>query len=459
MKFVNNDINRSVSYRTLKVLIKSVFVLLIPLWFTGVAYGQNPIVPSGIYIADPSVHVWKDGRLYLYGSLDENTDDWCSHRYHVMSTDDLKNWVIQKDVFSSKGINDRVSYNDELLFAPDCSYKDEKYYLYYCQPDSLNAEGVAVSDTPNGPFQDAQALDLNGISEIDPSVFIDDDGQAYYVWGQFNMKMAKLKPNMIEIDRATIKTQVLTEEEHYFHEGAFMTKRKGIYYLVYADISRSEMPTCLGYATSQFPMGPYKYGGVIIDNDQCNPGNWNNHGSIVEFRNQWYVFYHRSTHGSKVMRKACVEPIFFRADGSIPEVEMTSQGAAGPLDARLKIEAEWACNLQGTLRVEAVSSSEEALAQIRNEDKAFYKYLDFGDGVSKVIVRMAPGVNGGVMNLFSGQPWHRCLASIQIDPFTDREFITITKEIEKVVGVQKLVLQFSGKEGCDITSLDWFQFE
>ena len=84
-----------------------------------------------------------------------------------------------------------------------------------------------------------------------------------------------------------------------------MTKRNGIYYLVFADISRAGMPTCLGYATSKSPFGPYQYRGVIIDNDHCNPGNWNNHGSIVEFGGKWYVFYHRSTQGSVMMRKAC----------------------------------------------------------------------------------------------------------------------------------------------------------
>lgn len=108
-------------------------------------------------------------------------------------------------------------------------------------------------------------------------------------------------------------------------------------YLVYADLSRADMPTCIGYATSKAPFGPYTYGGVIVDNDHCNPNNWNNHGSIAKFNGQWYVFYHRSTHGCNKMRKACVEPITFNPDGSIPEVEMTSQGAGGPLEATSEI--------------------------------------------------------------------------------------------------------------------------
>ncbi len=125
---------------------------------------------------------------------------------------------------------------------------------------------------------------------------------------------------MRRLDLSSLHDSILTEEEHHFHEGAFLAKRNGIYYLVYADISRADMPTCIGYATSRNIWGPYTYGGVIIDNDHCNPGNWNNHGSIAAFNGTWYVFYHRSTHGCNTMRKACVEPISFLPDGSIPEV-------------------------------------------------------------------------------------------------------------------------------------------
>lgn len=137
-----------------------------------------------------------------------------------------------------------------------------------------------------------------------------------------------------------------------------MTKRNGIYYLVYSDMSRKGMPTCIGYATSTSPMGPYTYRGVIVDNDGCDPTSWNNHGSIVEFNNQWYVFYHRTTNGVINSRKACIEPIFFNADGSIDEVEMTSQGAGKPLNAFSKIEAERSCLMFGNVRIEYLSYDE-----------------------------------------------------------------------------------------------------
>ncbi|RPH93298.1 MAG: hypothetical protein EHM72_16450, partial [Calditrichaeota bacterium] len=268
--------------------LKILLVLLASLSLTVAA--QNPIVPAGVYIADPSAHVWNDGRLYIYGSLDESTQYYCSWRHHVLATDDMKTWTIYKDRFSSKGVNDQLPETDALLFAPDCQYKNGIYYLYYCLPDPNYSEGVATSSSPLGPFTNAQKINLHGYNQIDPCVFVDDDGQAYYLWGQFTAKMAKLKANMTELDQTTLRDSVITEDEHHFHEGGYLVKRNGIYYFIYAHMGRSQKPTCLGYATSSSPMGPYKYGGVIIDNDNCDPGNWNNHGSLVEFCGQWYVF-------------------------------------------------------------------------------------------------------------------------------------------------------------------------
>ena len=112
------------------------------------ANAQNPIVPPGVYIADPSARVWNDGKLYVYGSLDESTTYYCSYMYHVLSTSDMKNWKLTPDVFNSRGDNDQISYSDKELYAPDCTHRNGLYYLYYCQPDRKAAEGVAVSDSP-----------------------------------------------------------------------------------------------------------------------------------------------------------------------------------------------------------------------------------------------------------------------------------------------------------------------
>lgn len=412
---------------------------------TGVM-AQNPIVPPGVYIADPSARVWFDGNLSIYGSLDESTEYYCSWRHHVMETTDMKNWNITENVFASKGEGDEVPYSDALLFAPDCMEKDGKFFLYYCMPDPKAGEGVATSSSPTGPFTNGRKMDLKGIEEIDPAVFIDDDGQAYYIWGQFDAKMAKLKPNMTEIDPATIVSGVVTEKEHFFHEGAFMFKRDGIYYLVYADMSRGNRPTCIGYATAKSPFGPYKYGGVIVDNDNCDPSNWNNHGSVAEFNGRWYVFYHRATHNSRMMRKACVEPISFNPDGSIDEVEMTSQGGGAPLNAFEEIDAARACLLFGNVRIALAGPGNEVLTGIRNEDNVAFKYLDFGEGATKAEFKVKALPGGGEIVIRTGQPWAKEIGRIKVPGAASDEWQMVTGDIEKTSGIHALWLSFHGKE-------------
>jgi arabinoxylan arabinofuranohydrolase len=434
------------------------FLFIALLAISSINFAQNPIVPAGMYIADPSAHVWKDGKLYVYGSLDESTEYYCSWRHHVMSTTDMVHWEITENVFASKGENDQVPYNDALLFAPDVMYKDGTYYMYYCQPDK-DAEGVATSKSPTGPFIDGKKMNVAGIEEIDPCVFMDDDGQAYYIWGQFEAKIAKLKPNMTEIDTTTLVTNLVNEKEHFFHEGGYMVKRNGIYYFIYAHSGRANMPTSIGYSMSRSPMGPFKYGGVIVDNDHCDPGNWNNHGSIVEFKGQWYVFYHRATHNSNMMRKACVEPIFFNEDGTIDEVEMTTQGAGGPLNPYEKLDAERACLLHGNVRVEAFSNKEEQLTKIKNGDKAAYKYIAFDGKNATFKARISAGKNGGVINVHIDQPWGKKLGTLNIPGTSaDTEWQELSCPVESAEGVQTLWLVFFGG-GENMFDVDWVKFE
>ncbi len=438
----------------IKNLANRVIVFSLLLFCPFALKAQNPISPPGVYIADPSAKVFGDGKLYIYGSTDESKERYCSGKHDVLYTENMVDWQLKEYVFASKGSNDQVPYNDAVLFAPDAIKKNDMYYLYYCQPYIQAPEGVASSISPLGPFTNGEKIDLKGHNQIDPSVFMDDDGTAYYLWGQFNLKMAKLNPDMKTIDSLTLQKDIITEKNHFFHEGAFLTKRHGIYYLVYADMSREDKPTCLGYATSNSPFGPYKYGGVIIDNDGSNPGNWNNHGSIASFNNQWYVFYHRSTHGVRTMRKACVEKINFMEDGSIPEVEMTSQGAGLPLNAKNKIDAASACLLHGNVRVEKNFEANEILSKFQNTDDAIYKYLDFGTGITSIKLHIK-SISGGQLSIYSDNPWSKKLATLILE--ANRDWSTITIPVKNETGVHALWFVASGSDG-NLFEMDWFQF-
>lgn len=397
----------------------------------------NPISPMGVYIADPTARVWDDGMMYIYGSRDESLDYYCSKIYHVLSSSNLKTWELHENSFNFK----------ELLYAPDAWYKDGKYYLYYDIPNG--EEYVAVSDSPVGPFKDG--VRIEGPRQIDPNIFIDDDGQAYYFWGQFfdgGAKGAKMNPDLKTLDWSTYVEGIVTEEEHFFHEGSFVFKRGDWYYFTYADISQNERPTSIGYAMSKSPLGPYEYKGVIVNNAGCDPQSWNNHGSVVEFNGQWYVLYHRSTHASNVMRKACIEPIYFNEDGTINQVEMTSQGASGPLDALKRIDAAKACLMNGNVRIRRAEENQmrEELGGIHNGDVAAWKYLDFGKGAGKVSIKVKSDLGGEIIIRMDSQDGE-VIGTISVP--ADADWNVYETRAKAPSGVHALWLEFKGADASE----------
>ena len=418
------------------------------------ASAQNPLFLNKAYNSDPQARVWAmDGKptLFVYGSKDESTKYYCSSKYDVFSTEDMIHWKGGPS-FSSEDIK----YNDEVLYAPDCIEKDGKYYLFYSQPGP-DPEGTAVSDSPYGPFKDARKVEH--AEQIDPSVFIDDDGQAWMFWGQFSAKCAKLNPDMRSIDPATIKDGILTEAEHHFHEGVQAFKHNGTYYLTFADIGRRGMPTCIGYATSDCITGPYTYRGVIIDNFGCDPGVWNNHGSVVQFKDQWYVFYHRSSQGSNIMRQSCVEPIEILPDGSIPEVEMTSTGGGRPLDPYLAIGSDpvaaRACCLTGHARID----KDHRLSEIRDYDTAAWRDFDFKDGPRRMILSVYPEA-GGMIYVYSEYLYGDHVATFKVPAGDGKTLITLEAEVgTDLQGVKPIRMRFHGDKDKNLFTINAFRFE
>jgi hypothetical protein len=406
------------------------------------AQALNPIIPStGTFLCDPEGHQWADGKMYLYGSHDIRNDQveaWgCSNNYHVYSSSDLITWTDEGQQFTWSSV----------LYAPDCAYKGGTYYLYFCLTNGQ--EWVATSTSPKGPFTNGQQI--SGISEIDPAAFVDDDGQAYYAWGQGGHQIGRLNTDMKSLASSTIHASINSGN---FHEGSSLDKRNGIYYLVFADISRNGRPTCLGYGTSTTPLGPYTYRGVIIDNYGSDPGVWNNHGSIAQFNGQWYVFYHRSSRNSVKNRRACCEKITFNADGTIPEVPMTSQGAEGPITASRQMEAEIACGLSGNARMQDCSEGGEEIGGIQNGDYAIYRYINFGSGYSGFTARVqkqssaatieirletVSGTLAGTCSIPAGSGW-----------------ATQTCSLSGATGTHTVYLKFTGGNGSG--GLNWFTF-
>jgi len=281
---------------------------------------KNPFI-THMYTADPSAHVWK-GRLYVYASHDVDPPRGCDlmDKYHVFSTKDMKKWKDHGEILNSS----QVSWGRKeggFMWAPDCAYKNGIYYFYFPHPSGTDWNktwkiGVATSKKPASDFTSQGFIpDVGGFAMIDPCVFVDDDKQAYLIYGGGSKcQGGKLKDNMMEIDGKMQDMTGLVD----FHEAAWLFKRNGIYYMTYADNNRRENQ--LRYAMSKNPLGPWEYKGVYLEPTGCDTS----HGSVVEFKGQWYAFYHnKSISGKGNLRSICVDKMYFNPDGTIQKVIQT----------------------------------------------------------------------------------------------------------------------------------------
>ena len=344
----------------------------------------NPYLPNWEYIPDGEPRVFGD-RIYVYGSHDrKDSIDFCDYKLKVWSApvSDPTKWVCHGDIFRSRDGHDSpsdVDWTDELLFAPDVVERGGKYYLYAY---IVNAKGcVAVADRPEGPFRllSRYKYDIpnhydNG-TFIDPGVLVDDDGRVYVYCGYQGSYMCELKDNMYEAVPGSYKLDIIpTAEPHRFFEACSPRKINGTYYLIYSP----QRGSCLDYATSDSPTGPFTYRGTIIDNGIDFPGG-NDHGSVCCVNGQWYIFYHRMTNGTIMSRRGCVERIEILPDGTIPQVEMTSLGFEESLNPYDFTQAGTACVLKGGCYITETSVFERPIVNVTDGCVMGWKYFDFGE--------------------------------------------------------------------------------
>jgi len=283
----------------------------------------NPFIRH-MYTADPAAHVWADGRLYVYASHDIAPARGCDlmDQYHVFSTNDMVHWKDHGEILRAS----QLSWGRPeggFMWAPDCAYKNGTYYFYYPHPSGTEWNstwkiGVATSKKPASDFKDRGYI--KGLeSMIDPCVFMDDDGQAYFYYGGGGTcKGGKLKDNMMEINGDMKKMEGLED----FHEATWVHKKGGVYYLSYSDNhDKDGKHNRMNYATSKNPLGPWKYQGIYMDPTDS----YTNHGSIVKYKGQWYSFYHNSSVSHEDwLRSVCVDKLYYNKDGTIKKVIQTS---------------------------------------------------------------------------------------------------------------------------------------
>jgi len=305
--------------------------------------GGNPVIVEGS--ADPSVRVFND-KIYIYPSHDYSVDNnfWIMKDWKAYSTEDLINITDHGAVLKGRDISWAKEPNH--CWAPDCIEKNGKYYFYFSLSDvrgTWKGEiGVGIADSPVGPFKEFLGKPLISITDkpknyenwfynIDPAAFTDDDGRSYLFWGNGVCFMAELNDDMVSF-KSEIK-HIKIEDHQGYTEGPFIWKRKGIYYLLYSRTGSSGYDV-LDYATSKHIDGPYIYRGTIVGHGRKG----NIHGSVFNFKEQWYVAYHDMFPTDK-FRKTCFERIHYDDKGDIEQTNPSREGV-GWYNAQGKIEAE-----------------------------------------------------------------------------------------------------------------------
>ncbi|CAM5713410.1 family 43 glycosylhydrolase [Streptomyces canus] len=287
-------------------------------WTVSALIMRSPVLPG--LNADPNIVRFGD-TFYLYPTTD-GFEGWSGTQFKAYSSTDLVHW---KDHGVILDLGPDISWADSRAWAPTIAEKDGKYYFYFCADANI---GVAVSDSPTGPFKDALGRPLLKAGQfsgqmIDPAVFTDDDGQSYLYWGNGHAYVAPLNDDMTSVDLTKMKD--ITPSG--YNEGSFVIKRKGTYYLTWSENDTRDENYRVAYATGPSPTGPWTKRGVILEKDLSLGIKGPGHHSVVQVpgTDDWYIAYHRFAipGGDGMHRETTVDKLEFDADGLIKKVVPT----------------------------------------------------------------------------------------------------------------------------------------
>jgi len=451
-------------------IIYPVYFLLIMLRVATVepVMAQNPIVQTR-YTADPAPMVWND-RLYLYTTHDADGSTWFTmDDWRVYSTNDMVNWTDHGMVLSYTDFE----WAKGDAWAAQCIESDGKFYLYVpmiSRENNRGAIGVAVADTPLGPFYDplGKPLAQTDWGDIDPTVFIDDDGQAYLYWGNPNLNYVKLNEDMISYE-GDIKRVPLTEESFgkregdpqrgtLYEEGPWLYKRNKLYYLFWPG---GPLPEHIGYSTSHSPEGLWKYGGVVMP---AQGKAFTNHPGVIDFRGRTYFFYHNGAlpGGGGFTRSVAVEELRFNPDGTIPQLNMTEGIKEGltTLNPFVLNQAETIAFSEG---FKSTQNDQVGVFVTANSDGAYIRVrdVDFREkGATKFTARVATTHNDPItLEVRLGNREGEMIASMRV-PRTggsDR-WAVASADLTGVTGLHDLYFIVRGKPGKHLMYFDYWRF-
>lgn len=440
--------------------VKLGLYICISLLATGSALAQNPLIRDQ-YTADPTARVFK-GRVYVYPSHDVNcgTDWFCMKDYHVFSSENLVDWTDHGMIVDQE----KVAWVDapkNSMWAPDCYERNGKYFFYFpaIAKESTGVKGmtvgVAISNTPYGPFI-PEPKPIPGVSGIDPNVFIDKDGQAYLYWAGVGQGLtgAKLKSNMLELDGKPQTIQTLPEG---MKEGPFLFERKGIYYFTFPHvINKTE---ALVYAMGKNPLGPFEYKGIIMDEhpSKC----WTNHHSVVEYKGQWYLFYHHNDLSPAFDKNRSIraDRLYFNEDGTIQKVIPTLRGVGVvPATRQIQLDRYSALSDKGSA-IEFLDGKKpfEGWKTVLTEKDAWIRFdnVDFGKRAAKNVRIRAFSESGSALVLRVGNK--KKSTEIKVPVPQNAGWQVITANVSNIPsGIQNIELLLKDPGRVEV---DWIQFQ
>jgi arabinoxylan arabinofuranohydrolase len=417
-------------------------------------FADNPIVQTN-YTADPAPMVY-DGKVYLFTSHDDDVteDDFYTMRnYCGFSSSDMVNWTHYGIVATLKEFKWLNGHNNGA-WAPQCVERDGKFYLYI--PIQGKGMGVLSSDSPMGPFKDpiGKALINRGNwSDIDPTVFIDDDDQAYLYWGNGTLWYVKLNENMTSYSGSIITAN---PKPSNFTEGPWFYKRGDQYYMGYAGMGGGNEN--LQHAMSTSPTGPWTSKGTVMQSGNC----FTNHPGICDFKGNSYLFYHNANlpGGGTFKRSVCLEQFTYKSDGTIPVISQTKEGPAqvGSLNPYDTVQAETICWEQG-VETEPCSEGGMQVGSIENGDYIKVKGVDFGTDATSFAARVASGSSGGKIELHLDSQNGSLIGTCDVKGTGGWDkWETVTGDVTGASGKKDLYLKFTGGNG-KLFNFNWWKFD
>jgi arabinoxylan arabinofuranohydrolase len=450
--------------------IKPFCIMSIILLFITTSFAENPIVQTN-FTADPAPMVYND-TFYVYCGHDETDtgSTWFNMReWRCYSSVDMANWTDRGTPMNLTAF----TWANADAWAGQCTYRNGRFYFYvpvFHLTTRNRMIGIGVATKPTGPFTDAIGtwlLSRYDCCYIDPTVYIDDDNQAYMYWGNPYCFWVTMNQDMISYSGGI--TQIpenATTFSNCYGEAPWLYKRNGLYYLIWA-ADNSNGKENIRYSTSTGPTGPWTYRGIIMPTEGLNRvrpcTSWTNHEGIVDYKGNSYFVYHNAglpNSGTRgFTRSVCIEQFSYNGDGTIPTIHMTLAGPPqiGTLNPYDTVQAETICWESG-VKTEVCGEGGIDVCNIENGDYIKVKGVNFSSGANSFIARVASATSGGNIELRLDTTTGTLVGTCSVAGTGGwQTWATRTCTVSGATGIHNLFLRFTGGSGS-LFNFNWWKF-